>query len=614
MKKYILLVFILITSFQLLAQLEVKEGSFKKSEGFININPDIQSDDNDVLYAVVKVKTENINDKQRHELSFEGNAATFIEIEYKIGEVWVYLSSKHATYLKISHPDFSSTEFWFPCDLEPKQGYELILTNNAKETNGYGSLEITTNTITDATISINGKIMSYKTPHTFDFFPAGTYDIVVSKEKYKTTRRTITVKSGEKMKIDIQMPVAFGVLSINTKPTDADIYLDGKLCGQTPLSTKITAEKHKIKILKDGYKSLIFDDVIIKEDESFIIDTVLIETFDIKINTNGRFDKLYVDGQYEGYSPITRQLSPGTHIIKIERGYRDDEVFEKVIVIEPNGQKVFNLILDSKLNITTNREASIFVDNKRIGNSPQSLDLPIGNHHIKAIHNEKEVDTIIDLVQGEEYDLYLSIPKSREDRTFRFDLGVFAGLGFNMISGSVSKKATTSFSKGLYITAKIHRLGIKIEYTGSNYSCQEVYYSHEYPQTSSVYAYEYNYMFSTKSIPIMIGYELDDGILFSIYLGPQINKCSSATYDIREHIYNTILQGRQSIKNYEKTSCNLVGEISVGYSFKHISVSFLTFKFDITKASLINNNGTEIFHGDLGYRSTVFAMQFDYNF
>ena len=51
-------------------------------------------------------------------------------MEYKVGEVWVYLTYK-ATYLKISHPDLSSTEFWFPYDMEPKKGYELTLVNNA---------------------------------------------------------------------------------------------------------------------------------------------------------------------------------------------------------------------------------------------------------------------------------------------------------------------------------------------------------------------------------------------------------------------------------------------------------------------------------------------------
>ncbi|GEM_PF-1197654 len=130
MKKLTAIILLLFFSLGAMAQLEVKPDSFKEVAGFVNINLDIQEDDNNVPYAVVKVKTENINDKQRRELLFQGDAATFIECEYKVGEVWVYLTYK-ATYLKISHPDLSSTEFWFPYDMEPKKGYELTLVNNA---------------------------------------------------------------------------------------------------------------------------------------------------------------------------------------------------------------------------------------------------------------------------------------------------------------------------------------------------------------------------------------------------------------------------------------------------------------------------------------------------
>ena len=115
----------------LLAQLEVKEGSFKEVPGFVNINPDenYQRDDNNLPFAVIKVRTENINDKQRRDLNFSGNAGTFIMLEYKDGEVWVYLTAKHADYLKISHPDYSSIEFALPYDLQPKKGYELTIIN-----------------------------------------------------------------------------------------------------------------------------------------------------------------------------------------------------------------------------------------------------------------------------------------------------------------------------------------------------------------------------------------------------------------------------------------------------------------------------------------------------
>lgn len=83
MKKLTAIILLLFFSLDATAQLEVKPDSFKEVAGFVNINLDIQEDDNNVPYAVVKVKTENINDKQRRELLFQGDAATFIECEYQ---------------------------------------------------------------------------------------------------------------------------------------------------------------------------------------------------------------------------------------------------------------------------------------------------------------------------------------------------------------------------------------------------------------------------------------------------------------------------------------------------------------------------------------------------
>lgn len=129
--KIVTLVSILLLSLSATAQLDIKDGSFKEVSGFVNINPDsnYQYDDNNLPFAVIKVRTENINDKQRRDLRFSGNAGTFIMLEYKDGEVWVYLTAKYADYLKISHPDLSSIEFTLPYELEPKKGYELTLIN-----------------------------------------------------------------------------------------------------------------------------------------------------------------------------------------------------------------------------------------------------------------------------------------------------------------------------------------------------------------------------------------------------------------------------------------------------------------------------------------------------
>lgn len=215
MKKVVLLAIALVISLCSFAQLEVKSNSFKEVPGFVNINPDqdYQFDDNDLPFAVIKVRTENITDKQRRELRFDGNGGTFIVLEYKTGEVWVYLTAKYADYLKISHPDFSSIEFTLPFDLEPKKGYELTLINK----------------------------------------PAVDEDIVKRLEKLENASNVapvvVPVEVVEKPKTDV------GYITVKTTPKGAYVLVDNKIVGTTPyLSESVSVGNHKISVRLEGYE------------------------------------------------------------------------------------------------------------------------------------------------------------------------------------------------------------------------------------------------------------------------------------------------------------------------------------------------------------------------
>ena len=213
MKKFLFLFLVLFISIVSYAQLEVKSGSFKEVPGFVNINTDIYEDDNNVLYAVIKVNTENINDKQRHQLLFQGNAATFIEVEYKVGEVWVYLSSKPATYLKISHPDFGSTEFWFPFDLAPKKGYEMVLVNKAFKSSGMGYITVKS-TPKGADVFVDNEKVGV-TPYLSEVINVGNHKISVSLEGYEPVAKRVDIE------VDKESEVIFELVSDNIqKKTD----------------------------------------------------------------------------------------------------------------------------------------------------------------------------------------------------------------------------------------------------------------------------------------------------------------------------------------------------------------------------------------------------------
>ncbi|MCR5036291.1 MAG: PEGA domain-containing protein [Bacteroidales bacterium] len=258
MKKYILLFWTLILTIPLFAQLEVKPDSFKEVPGFVNINPDenYQTDDNDLPFAVIKIRTENINDKQRRELSFSGNAGTFIMLEYKDGEVWVYLTAQYADYLKISHPDLSSIEYTLPFDLKPKCGYEMTLVNKSESiSNRWASLTITTSPENGADISLNGRPLNQTTPYTNNMIPAGKYEITVSKFGFEDVTKTMVINEGESTNFGIDMPYKYGNLNIVSDPSEAIVYIDDVECGSTPLTiNNIKYGMHNLKICHKNMK------------------------------------------------------------------------------------------------------------------------------------------------------------------------------------------------------------------------------------------------------------------------------------------------------------------------------------------------------------------------
>lgn len=256
MKKFLLLSLILVTAVAGYSQLEVKPGSFKEVLGFVNINTNIYEDSNNVLYAVIKVNTENINDAQRHQLLFKGNESTFIELEYKVGEVWVYLSSKPATYLKISHPDFGETEFWFPYDLAPKRGYEMVLVNNSSSTpTGYGSLTVKTKPENGAVVKLNGKEINKTTPYSNDMIATGQYEIIVSKDRYKTTAKTVDIQNGDDKTVEIEMPLDVADITINADE-ETEVSIDGTFMKKGTWKGELNSGLHFVSLKKQYHKTL----------------------------------------------------------------------------------------------------------------------------------------------------------------------------------------------------------------------------------------------------------------------------------------------------------------------------------------------------------------------
>ena len=321
MKRLLLFAILLLVANNAFSQLEVNPGSFKETIGFVNTNPDpdYQYDDNDLPFAVIKVRTENISDRQRRELIFEGNAGTFIMLEYKIGEVWVYLTAKYADYIKISHPELSSCEFTLPCDLLAKHGYEMTLVNKTANSSGSGTLIVTTKPENGATVTLNGKVQEQPTPYKNSMIAVGHYEVTVAKERYKTITKIIDIQNDENVDIEIEMPLDIAVITV-TADVLTSVYIDGNFKKYGTWSGELYSGSHEIVGKKNNHydaKQLIIVEAAMAQ--TYKLDPVpIIGAVSIESNPAGL--DVFIDNKKCGVTPLVlNDIVVGQHELKIKK-------------------------------------------------------------------------------------------------------------------------------------------------------------------------------------------------------------------------------------------------------------------------------------------------------
>ena len=308
MKKIFVLLFVSMLSLGAMAQLEVKQDSFTEVSGFVNIS-EKQNDINGTPYSVIKVRTENINDKERRRLDFDGGADVSYELAYKDGEVWIYITYL-ASQLNISHPEFGSVSFVIPLEMAPKKGYEMVLVNKVKAVStGWGSLTLTTVPENGATITLNGKVLKVKTPYSNNMIAAGTYEIKVSLDNYQTVTQTVEIQDGENKVVEIEMPNAYGTLNVVTEPAGAFVFVDGENRGKTPIVLNVLTGQHDVTIGKKGF-FLSNNKVFIEESKSQYINVTLQPVPEDAVNgyftINDKGDKVLFSRGNLQYQPSTK--------------------------------------------------------------------------------------------------------------------------------------------------------------------------------------------------------------------------------------------------------------------------------------------------------------------
>ena len=212
----------------------------------------------------------------------------------------------------------------------------------------------------------------------------GAHFLEVKKDKHRTVSKNLNLVPGkdENLKIEAPMPIT-GLLDISSIPVKANIYLNGKHYGTTPrVIPDLLIGNYTLKLEKEGCAS-VTKNITIEENQTLTMKEQLPTGKEVVIKTDKTGDKIYVDGSYVGTTPLTTNLSYGSHNLKAERG---TQTATKTVEVKTTSVKdEFVLAFGKMVKITSDKIGDdIYVDGKKVGKTSMDIDMPLGKHEVEV--------------------------------------------------------------------------------------------------------------------------------------------------------------------------------------------------------------------------------------
>ncbi len=279
--------------------------------------------------------------------------------------------------------------------------------------------EVTITVDNDADIYVNNE--KKETGSWSGKLSVGSYVLEAKKEGHQATKRFVDIsisKSPQSIHLQTPLPI-YGNVNITSVPSMADVFIDGKMVGQTPLFLpKVLIGKHDIVLTASGYNNSSVQIMVSKGDNK-PINVVLDDKKHVPVNIECNVPDaiICVDSVMSGKISDVKTLSVGEHELKISSlGYKDK--VEKIFVIDND------VSFANKFRFTLERPKVVFFSDTPVAYinidnngfvplvSSEEIELSYGEHLICVKkNNNSEFNGIINI--KDESDIIVSFSKKK---------------------------------------------------------------------------------------------------------------------------------------------------------------------------------------------------------
>lgn len=206
------------------------------------------------------------------------------------------------------------------------------------------------------------------------------HSIKAIRDKYNATNEIDVFYASDTVEVFVGKEVR-----IVTDREKDNVYLDERLIGKSPCTTRISYGTHELKVMRGKYA---YKQTLAVEDDG-------VEDVNVKLGENVTFkttnkgDKVYVNNKYIGKAPLTKYLYYGDVDVKIVRDKKLEST-QTISVREDDGINEYTLYIGQLVTFESSKKGDdIYIDGIKVGDSPLEYDVPIGNHEIVAKRNRK---------------------------------------------------------------------------------------------------------------------------------------------------------------------------------------------------------------------------------
>lgn len=291
---------------------------------------------------------------------------------FKLGFSGHYLLRPGPYTVTVAHEGYETATQKLQVTDEPNQNITVSLKKLP------GQVRIDTGGVT-GTLEVDGTVLG-AVPGEYTL-SAGQHEFTVKAPRYADWVQKLEVQGeGKRQQVAAKLLPGFSTITIESKPTGAQVTVDGQELGVTPLTTELDAGAHTLGLLAAGFRR--WEGAIqVKANEPQTVGPIELGLPDGKltVRTQPVGADVTIGGRHRGRSPVEVSLAPGVqYTVEVARaGY---EAQSRAVPIKAGEKSALELRLQPIFGEVTVRgepaDAQLFVDGEAKGSANQTIKLP----------------------------------------------------------------------------------------------------------------------------------------------------------------------------------------------------------------------------------------------